>query len=482
MSEPYQSRVFTFVSKRANQLKDSCAKGLRHLKVAVVWSGQILLSPLQWLARVTKILPPQLPPPPQRPILTSQPVSDINIEQALELVEAAGYSIEIAQDSSIAFDCYRSNTVETSLRQAAPADEWQAVRADLELAQNSVLTVDRSVDESMLRYRANASTTVATHHDNSHIAPPKKTIRGLSSLLSDRQLVLVTTENEILDILSIAQQQEIRRRIGLDIALAWHQWQTLKLGGDPHANKLSGSDRLSSANNNNIVSGVDLREQRQLPSQNLFDRLTDWFVPKKQPQNPPLVRAEDLRSTNPKSPERLPPARYSFTPQPPKLDRALDLPQLPPIKAEDRVAVHDNKIGAKLQPNWLKQLWSYCQEYVYIPTPTDSSIVYQPPQEFELIPLDSKPDRVIDDRRELEEIFDGLPRSQRILKSASNLTKKVDRQLEYQPDWIEAISEEIGYSQSLFSRFLAWLDRLFLAIENWSIEFWNRIVNSRSAN
>jgi hypothetical protein len=484
MPEPYQSRVFTFVNKRANQVKDSCAKGLRHLKVAVVWGGQILLSPLQWLARLTNILPPQLPPPSQRPILTSQPVSDINIEQALELVEVAGYPIEIAQDSAIAFDCYRSGTLEVATRTsgglAAPAQEWQAVRA---VAENSVLTVDRSVAAPMLRYRANTSATVPTHHSDSRIAPPKKTIRGLSSLLSDRQLVLVTTENEILDLLSIAQQQEIRRKIGLDIALAWHQWRTVKLAGDPNPNKLDGRELLSLTANSNLVSGT-APQQHQLPAKNLFDRFTDWIATTTRPQE----RAEDLQATTQKSPQRLSPAAYSFTPQPPKIDRYLDLPQLPPIQAEDRVVDRDNKIGeiiTKFQPNWFKQLWNYYQDYISIPVPTDNPLVHQPPQAFELIPLAPKPNKVIDDRaelQELEEIFDGLPRSQRAVKSANNLAKKVDEKLEYQPDWIEAISEEIGYSESLWSRLLAWLDRVFLAIENWAIDLWNKLVNSRSAS
>jgi hypothetical protein len=490
MPAPYQSRVFTFVNKRANQVKDSCVKGLRHLKVAVVWGGQILLSPLQWLARLTNILQPQLPPPPQRPILTSQPVSDINIEQALELVEVAGYPIlfqsgsanEIDRDSTIAFDCYRSDTLEASSPQSgglAPAQEWQAIRA---VAENSVLTVDRSVTEPMLRYRANPSTTVETYHSDSRIAPPKQTIRGLGSLLSDRQLVLVTTENEILDILSIAQQQEIRRKIGLDIALAWHQWQTVKLAGDANANQLGGNDRLSLTANSNLGGGTF--EQRQLPPQNMFERFTDWLTRKQQPQTS-SIRAEDLPATNQKASQQLPPAAYSFIPQPPKIDRYLDLPQLPPIQLEDRAEERSNKIGeivTKFQPNWFKQLWSYYQDYLHIPSPTDNPIVYQPPQKFELIPLDPKPTKVIDDRAEIEEIFDGLPRSQRAVTAANNLAKKVERQLDYRPDWIDAISEEIGYSQSLWSRFLAWLDRLFLAIENWAIDLWNKIVNSRSAN
>jgi hypothetical protein len=484
MSEPYQSRAFTFVNKRANQLKDRCAKGLRHLKVAVVWGGQILLSPLQWLARVTQIFLPQLPPPPQRPILTSQPVSDINIEQALELVEGAGYPIEIVPDSAIAFDCYRSNTPDTS-RQTVPANEWQSVRADLKLAQTGVLTVDRSVATPTLQYRANPRAAVATQQGNSHIAPPKKTIRGLCSLLSDRQLVLVTTENEILDILSLAQQQEIRRKIGLDIALAWHQWQALKLSDDSHDRQLGGSDRLLLTANSNFGVGAALDREQQLPSQTLFDRLTDWFQSKKPSQTSPFIQTEPPHSTTRKYPAQLSPVKYSFTPQPPKFDRAFDLPQLPPIKPEDLTSDRDRQFGeilTKFQPKWFKNIWSYYRDYVHIPTPTDNSIVYQPPQEFELIPLDPKPSQAIEERSDLDALFDALPRSQRSINSANNLAKKVKQNLEYQPDWIEAISEEIGYSQTPLARFLAWLDRIFLAIENWTIDLWHKIFNRRSAN
>jgi hypothetical protein len=42
------------------------------------------------------------------------------------------------------------------------------------------------------------------------------------------------------------------------------------------------------------------------------------------------------------------------------------------------------------------------------------------------------------------------------------------------------ISEAIGYGQTPFARYLAWFDRIFLAIENWAIDFWNKLVNSRS--
>ncbi len=458
MSGNYQSRVFTFVSRSTDRLKDSCAKGLRHLKVAVIWSGQILLSPLHWLLQATKIFQPQLPPPRQQPILSQQPASDINIEQALELVKVAGYPIEITQNGT-------STLVELS---------------EIEITQpKSSLTVERSATAPTLSHPTTGIITIEVPHEITYtrsrqITAPKQTIRGLSSLLSDRQLVLVTNENEILDILTLAQQQEIRRRIGLDIALAWHQWQTSKLAGNG-ATKLSGSTTLSLAG--------ERKFERELPPPNLFDRLTDWFKKEPKPPTPPRIQLEDIRSSNQQSPGQLPPAHYSFTPQPPHFDRFLDLPQLPPIKEEDSSIAPDNTIGrivTKFQPKWFDRLWKYYQDYVYIPAPTDSTIVYQPTQEFELIPLDPKPSQIVSNQRDRTELYSDRPETTRQIQDAAELTTKHWQNLEYQPDWIEAISEEIGYSQTPLTRFLAWLDRIVLAIENWLIELWNKIINARS--
>ncbi len=454
MSEKYQSRVFTFASSRANRLKDSCAKGLRHLKVAVVWGGQILLSPLQWLARVTKIFQPQLPPPRQQSVL-SQPASDINIEQALELVKVAGYPIEITQNGTSTF-------VDLS---------------EIEITQPAPVRVDRSTVDATFWQPDNGNIAIAAPpeiiYTRAHpLLAPKKTIRGLSSLLSDRKLVLVTNENEILDILTLAQQQEIRRRIGLDLAIDWHHWQTIKLSSDRDTKKLSGTNQL--------FLGEDSNLDREIPAPNLFDRLSDWFKKERPAQADPLFPIADLDTDRQKDLQQLAPSSYSFTPQPPQIDRYLDLPQLPPIQEADLAIEPENSIGkiiAKFQPRWVDRLWNYYRDYVYIPAPTDDTIVYQPPQEFELIPLEPKPSKIVVNRLDLTEDLDEFyePRQ---LQSSAKLTKKVLQNVEYHPDWIEAISEEIGYSRSPFSRLLAWLDRIVLAIENWIIEMWNKIFIS----
>jgi hypothetical protein len=457
MSGTYQSRVFTFISKRTNRLKDTCTQGLRHLKVAVVWSGQILLYPLHLLAQTTKIFQPQLPPPPP-PRSLPQPASDINIEQALDLVIDAGYSIEIADRSSLT------------------VDDWSFIDESLwNTGHGNTAVADREITYSP--------------HTSHQVITAKPIIRGLSSLLSDRSLVLVTTENKILDILNISQQQEIRRRIGIDLAIDWHQWQTNRVVSNNSAPQLSAERELlitgSSINSQSKIGS----SQEQSPSPNLFDRWQNWLRNFNSKSKVAAHQIESIATTpiEPKSSPQFSPAQYSFTPQPPKIDRFLDLPQLPPIVEDRSNPTLDNPVRSpisQLQPDWLKQLWNYYREYIYIPIETDSQIILQN-TEFQLIPLDPKPEKV---RSRKDSIEDSSTLSTRVNTSKTTQPKlsetiaglvsiQDDRDLEYSQDWIDADSEIIGYSQSPLTKLLAWLDRLFLSIENWLIKIWQNIID-----
>ncbi len=484
----YQSRVFTFISKRTNQLKDSCTRGLRHIKVAVVWSGQILLYPLQLLAQTIKIFPPQLPPPPQQRALPSPPPDpDINIEQALELVAGAGYAIVLA---------------------SAPlaVDKWEIVDENLWNIEHSH-TDDNRVDGGIHQPDTFAK-----------ITSRKPIIRGLSSLLIDRQLVLVTTDNEILDILTSSQQHEIRRRIGTDIARIWHQWQTDKLAS--HSQHLSAgqlllSDRdllLDNSTNQKLISGDEqdlsqITQSDRVPSPKLFNavgeklrqRWNDWLknLTAKSPENSdsakPTLRAQV------ESKRQLPSNRYPFNIQPPNIERFLELPQLPPFNESNPSSIaaqpsptQEHPIQAtiaKLQPDWLKQWLNYYRDYLYIPPKNDSQLVNQP-AEFKLTPLEEP--QIIRTGYTSEIIINRVPKAielrqtpdrQNIIDVDSDrLDRTIHPDLEYQPDWIEVDSELIGYNRSTIDKLLAWLDRLMLQIENWLVSIWDLITNNPARN
>ena len=54
---------------------------------------------------------------------------------------------------------------------------------------------------------------------------PNIEIQGVAALIETRSLVLVTTENQILDILNPQQQQKLQQQIILEVAEYWHQWR-----------------------------------------------------------------------------------------------------------------------------------------------------------------------------------------------------------------------------------------------------------------
>jgi hypothetical protein len=482
MSGTYQSRVFTFISKRTDRLKDTCVKGLRHLKVAVVWTGQILLYPLQLLAEKIGNFQPQLaPPPPQKSL--PQPASDINIEQALESIVEAGYPIEIADIADIA---------------GSIVDDWSVI--------------DENIWNSGRELIANQSQK-ATYHSrtSSQVRSRKPIIRGLSSLLSDRQLVLVTTENELLDLLTISQQQEIRRQIGLDIAIAWHQWRADKIASERSAPQISDDRQILLDETTNRWLEIEREHlthptlylqseiepiEPDLPPPTLRDRLQNWW------QNVTNDRAESQPVTS-KNQLELPSSKYPFTPQPPRLNRFVDLPQLPPIIESQPTPIQERPVLdtlTKLQPNWLKNWFSYYRDYLHIPSKQDSNIVHQP-AEFKLIPIDPEPQKVkyteIVKRQnfslnkrgseskqaagKISKQFD-LDSEDYLDLTGGKISKQIDLDPEYSPDWIEADSELIGYSRSPLARFLAWLDRIILSIENWLIKMWEIITNNPARN
>jgi hypothetical protein len=475
MSGNYQSRVFTFISKRTNRLKDTCAQGFRQIKVAVVWGGQILFYPIHLLAQTTKIFQPQLTPPPQKPVLP--PVPDINIEQALDLVIEAGYPIAIAECESLA----ATTSIHSHNLPQRVATNQRSLHIEEESSSNLGYYDPNTEDWEVASYSPRRSQQVVAK---------KPIIQGLSSLLIDRRLVLVTTENEILDILTSSQQQEIRRRIGIDLAIDWYQWNTgeildryaLDLVASPTANRLSLHHEASTEQ-----LAISSSEDRSTP--NLFERWQDWLKSLTAKSAESMIQStnfatEQIEQIESKLPRQIAPASYSFIPQPPQIDRFLDLPQLPPINEIDLPANRDNSIQAtftKLQPEWLKQWWNYYRDYLSIPTEgfdeADSSQIIRQPAAFQLTRLDRPSENSIEKISGKSSTIDITHNQHQHQQNSGKLDHKIFQDVEYNPDWIEAAAERVGYSKSPIAKLIEWIDLIILQIENWLIKIWNILRN-----
>ncbi len=512
MSGNYQSRVFTFINQRTSRFKDTCAQGFRHIKIAVVWSGQALLYPFHLLAQTTKIFQPQITPPAQNPVLP--PVSDINIEQALELVVDAGYPIVIAERGYLtAADLQgesRQQPVATSTR-FATGDAMRSIVVSEDSSNLGYYDPDTD-DWEVASYSPRRSQPVVTK---------KPIIQGLSSLLIDRQLVLITSENEVLDILTSSQQQEIRRRIGIDLAIDWYQWSTgeILVGGASLFSFRRGSanaERLPAQQENRHapaqladpqqLSLADGQDRPQLAitssedrSSTLLTRFQNWLQsftvkPKESIIQLSDITTEKLDRIESKIPRQIAPSSYNFTPQPPSSERFLDLPQLPPINEPDSLIVPTSSIQQTLiefQPQWLKRWWSYYREYLSIPTTEfnefeQSQIIHQP-AEFQLTKIEEHSYNIIRqiDRDNQLTIDNAVTSNISYSQSKSNqnsgkLDRKIFQNVEHNPDWIETEAEQVGYSQSPIAKLLEWIDRLLLQVENWLIKTWTKITTNQS--
>lgn len=210
----FQSRVLSEISRQSLKLRDRLERLARQTRIAVTWSAQVLLypiyvgfqslrmasrqlsqashsptSPLKALvAAFRRVTGQPTAPPPAQPLSASTP-----IRRALAAVEELGLPLALS-----------------------PADE---------------------ASERLLAGRQNLAlpgTQALTHNaTTSAIAPPPVTVRALASNLDDRSLVLISPDNELLDVLTPDQQDFLRRRIAAALADYWRDRREFALAQAP---------------------------------------------------------------------------------------------------------------------------------------------------------------------------------------------------------------------------------------------------------
>jgi hypothetical protein len=438
MSGTYNSRLFNFINSQSHKLKDGCARGWRHFQVAVVWTGQILLYPFYRLKETTKIFTAKSVAQPQPRIAPPQPPADITIERVLELVAKEGYAI-----------------APVAPRNDIPADDWSFIDEDL---WNTALA-PRSIKEREISYTPNFQPTPTI---------PRKLIRGLGSLLANRNLVLVTTENEILDILSRQQQQKLQMRVSRELA-------TKLLQGDNHPTAIlppsPSSPAIDTPRPKIAASALPALPQPQnAPSwwQKLIDRPISpnlGFVP----TAPKIARTEAISAPLPPQPQILNPTIAST-----------------PFSNLDLAQITDRQPPSATIRDRLQELWQYYREFIKVDLPDETvatSLTLTPDRVIELTHPGNSTQRNTLDRASDFPI-------QKNTKGALNFWRKAnlptdieglnhrdrDVDLEYQPDWIETQVQDLGYARSPLAKLLSWLDRIMLNLENWTLKIWHAIV------
>lgn len=201
----YQSRLFKFAHQQSRRLTQQCDRAFRHFQVATSAVVPVLLYPIYLLFQSTRSAAKQL------------------------------HQVQQSMDSQPQIP-----TIDTPIQKVLLAvNAWQLEQA---VSTSSKGTLN-FLALFKLRFRLSANSPKSTSNLTHPRVPtpqrpsipfldaPRPTIQGIATQFSSRILVLVTAENEILDILTVQQQQKLQERIIREVADYW-RYQRLAHSGN----------------------------------------------------------------------------------------------------------------------------------------------------------------------------------------------------------------------------------------------------------
>ncbi len=205
----YQSRLFNFLNRQSLRLTDQFERTVRQIKVAAIWGVQILLYPIYLVVE-----------------------GSLSVGRQLTAEAEAGWP-----------KLKEFTNKEHKEQPEVPLDADTPIQRVLEELKVGRLQVNRLESENLNPLLNPEPSTLEPFNlqpsplQPSPLQPSTPTneqcvIQGVASLLATRSLVLVTVENQILDILTPQQQQKLASKIRWEVADLLRQrrlTQSLKL-------------------------------------------------------------------------------------------------------------------------------------------------------------------------------------------------------------------------------------------------------------
>jgi hypothetical protein len=199
----YQSKLFNFIHQQSRRFTEQCDRAFRQIQFATSWIAPAVLYPFYALFQSTRKL--KFSPKPASPQLQAhQPESSLHssadtpIQQVLQLFET-------------------------------PAEEMTPIQPD-EQPQSDIFAwfspqIIHLAQQTKELFHPNRQDTKVSPVEWIPIAAKlknnRRVIRGIATGLANRNLVLVTTENEILDVFTPQQQEQLQAKIEGEVATYW---------------------------------------------------------------------------------------------------------------------------------------------------------------------------------------------------------------------------------------------------------------------
>jgi hypothetical protein len=287
----YKSRLFNLISQQSRRLSDQMGLRLRQAKLAATWGAQIVLYPVYALLQTTRLVNRQIQQTVQqavprlratihKPDQAAAQHPDESIASGSPEIPAADTPIlrSLAAVAQFALPI-ASGAVVTAEPQDALLTRAPKLRLSTRSATAALPSRRSALAKTHTRLVQSASSDLADAAPDAAIAASPQTafIRGIASLLETRSLVLTTAQNQILDILTPQQQQQLQQRLAWELADYWHS-RKLAAAAQP---SLTFRQRF-------MLPPLSAEPPHLLPPVRLLRRLMAWM------QTSPVAVAADL--------------------------------------------------------------------------------------------------------------------------------------------------------------------------------------------
>lgn len=482
---PYQSKVLSSVIRETRRWVDQVSTAFRHIKVNAGWAAQILVYPVYVAFQTVRLVGakiqqavglglPELkaiaqPTPNAIPTKPSALTADTPIQQALLTVQAfslpgeLGIQVEtpdltefLSEEPSVPLPTFQS----IGRWAVAHLRSWAGnLRGTIQRQDSTGTLAHSAVGEGSLAAAGGSSLAQSTKG----LSQAKAIVRGIASLVENKALVLVTAQNQILDILTIEQQLKLRQRIA---------WETAHYGRYMN---------LRQAVRKAVMPPTAENPHVLLPVR-LFKRLMGWV------QSSPIAIAVNLFQ---EGSLLLPGETPDFLILPATSEQpALENPNVFPAGLLQRLA-------GWVQANPLKAATNLFQQPPQLPAAENQALPVLPaapepqilPRWNSLVQAWQRALRrgaIVLPSRSSSPL---APLSQPSAISAIELTTaQISAQVQiasesptfemnHAPDYLETEALSIGYVLSPLEQILRWLDRFLLGIEKWLVKAWNWLVS-----
>ncbi len=205
---PYQSRLLNFISKQSRQVADNCDRTWRQIKQGTLTATQILLYPAYLLVQSSRMLGRQLRESGQTVDLPE--LQEFGGDENPDLPQN-WWGGEISEESSLAKPSQRIAQILNLAENLLNSSQKATTLARFPLLANPAIDLSGKTAKHQ-------TTSVLEKSLASTQLTPQVKVEGIASFMPARTLVLIGSENQILDILTPQQQELLENRLTWEIA------------------------------------------------------------------------------------------------------------------------------------------------------------------------------------------------------------------------------------------------------------------------